>query len=114
VKQILSNVTSFFTPFSVQLKTNQGRFVLSSNGDLQIVQLHRTDSGTYVCVAYNGIGNSVEREVTLTVDGMFGVLFNWLWLENHFLFFRCLILHFVVIFHGVYGKQRQLFYDFLT
>lgn len=54
---------------STQLKTNQGRFVLSSNGDLQIVQLHRTDSGTYVCVAYNGIGNSVEREIQLTVDG---------------------------------------------
>lgn len=54
---------------SPQLKTNQGRFVLSSEGDLQIVQLHRTDAGTYVCVAYNGIGNSVEREVKLTVDG---------------------------------------------
>lgn len=34
------------------------------------MQLHRTDSGTYVCVAYNGIGGSVEREITLTVDGM--------------------------------------------
>ncbi|XP_070503265.1 papilin isoform X3 [Chironomus tepperi] len=52
----------------IELKTNQGRFVLTSNGDLQIVQLHRTDAGTYVCVAYNGIGNSVEREITLTVD----------------------------------------------
>ncbi|KAL7022058.1 hypothetical protein ACKWTF_012113 [Chironomus riparius] len=52
----------------IELKTNQGRFVLTSNGDLQIVQLHRTDAGTYVCVAYNGIGNTVEREITLTVD----------------------------------------------
>ncbi|CRL07350.1 CLUMA_CG020329, isoform A [Clunio marinus] len=52
----------------LELKTNHGRFVLTSNGDLQIVQLHRTDAGTYVCVAYNGIGNSIEREVTLTVD----------------------------------------------
>jgi papilin len=57
--------------FHIKLKTNQGRFVLSSSGDLQIVQLHRTDSGTYVCVAYNGIGNSVEREIKLTVDGKF-------------------------------------------
>lgn len=61
----------------VQLKTNQGRFVLSSGGDLQIVQLHRTDAGTYVCVAYNGIGSSVEREVKLTVDGMCDI-FNFL------------------------------------
>ena len=44
---------------------------MTSEGDLQIVQLHRTDAGTYVCVAYNGIGNTVEREITLTVDGMF-------------------------------------------
>lgn len=43
--------------------------MLTSNGDLQIVQLHRTDAGTYVCVAYNGIGNTVQREITLTVDG---------------------------------------------
>lgn len=45
--------------------------MLSSEGDLQIVQLHRTDAGTYVCVAFNGIGSSVEREVKLTVDGKF-------------------------------------------
>lgn len=45
--------------------------MLTSEGDLQIVQLHRTDAGTYVCVAYNGVGTSVEREITLTVDGMF-------------------------------------------
>lgn len=33
------------------------------------MQLHRTDAGTYVCVAYNGIGDTVEREINLTVDG---------------------------------------------
>lgn len=43
--------------------------MLSSDGDLQIVQLHRTDAGTYVCVAFNGVGGSVEREIKLTVDG---------------------------------------------
>lgn len=48
---------------------------MSSEGDLQIVQLHRTDAGTYVCVAYNGIGSSVEREVKLTVDGMLDIFF---------------------------------------
>jgi hypothetical protein len=57
------------------LKTNHGRFVLTSGGDLQIVQLHRTDAGTYVCVAYNGIGSSVEREIKLTVDGKFLLIF---------------------------------------
>uniref|UniRef100_A0A182PGJ0 Papilin n=1 Tax=Anopheles epiroticus TaxID=199890 RepID=A0A182PGJ0_9DIPT len=52
----------------IMLNTNQGRYVLTSNGDLQIVQLHRTDSGTYVCVAENGVGEPVLREVQLTVN----------------------------------------------
>uniref|UniRef100_A0A182JSY1 Papilin n=1 Tax=Anopheles christyi TaxID=43041 RepID=A0A182JSY1_9DIPT len=39
----------------IMLNTNQGRYVLTSDGDLKIVQLHRTDSGTYVCIADNGI-----------------------------------------------------------
>lgn len=54
-----------------QLNTNQGRFVLTSTGDLQIVQLHRTDSGTYVCIADNGVGEPVFREVKLQVNGKF-------------------------------------------
>nr|XP_029723407.1 papilin-like isoform X4 [Aedes albopictus] len=52
----------------VVLNTNQGRFVLTSSGDLQIVQLHRTDSGTYVCIADNGVGEPVFREVKLQVN----------------------------------------------
>ncbi|XP_038104409.1 papilin isoform X3 [Culex quinquefasciatus] len=52
----------------VVLNTNQGRFVLTSSGDLQIVQLHRTDSGTYVCIADNGVGEPVLREVKLQVN----------------------------------------------
>jgi hypothetical protein len=43
--------------------------VLTSHGDLQIVQLHRTDSGTYICIADNGVGSPVSREVNLTVSG---------------------------------------------
>ncbi|XP_058060218.1 papilin [Anopheles bellator] len=53
---------------AILLNTNQGRYVLTSTGDLQIVQLHRTDSGTYVCVADNGIGEPALREVQLTVN----------------------------------------------
>ncbi len=43
--------------------------MLTSTGDLQIVQVHRSDSGTYVCVADNGIGAPVEREVNLEIAG---------------------------------------------
>ncbi|XP_035782943.1 papilin-like isoform X2 [Anopheles albimanus] len=53
---------------AIMLNTNQGRYVLTSTGDLQIVQLHRTDSGTYVCIADNGVGEPALREVQLTVN----------------------------------------------
>lgn len=53
----------------VQINTQQGRFVLTSSGDLQIVQVHKTDSGTYVCLADNGIGAPVEREIKLEIAG---------------------------------------------
>lgn len=55
--------------FQFQLNTNQGRFVLTSTGDLQIVQVHKSDSGTYVCVADNGIGQPLEREIKLDIAG---------------------------------------------
>lgn len=53
----------------ITLNTEQGRYGITTTGDLQIVQLHRTDSGTYVCVADNGLGQ-VTREVALEVAGM--------------------------------------------
>lgn len=58
-----------------QINTNQGRFELTSGGDLQIVQVHKSDSGTYVCVADNGIGIPVEREVKLEIAGKYSVFF---------------------------------------
>ena len=54
------------------LNTDQGRYGITTEGDLQIVQLHRTDSGIYVCVADNGLGQ-VTREVSLEVAGEFVV-----------------------------------------
>lgn len=54
-----------------QLDTNQGRFVLEANGDLTIVQVKETDSGTYVCVASNGLGAPVQREITLNVQSKY-------------------------------------------
>uniref|UniRef100_A0A2M3ZLM7 Putative receptor mediating netrin-dependent axon guidance n=1 Tax=Anopheles braziliensis TaxID=58242 RepID=A0A2M3ZLM7_9DIPT len=52
----------------IMLNTNQGRYVLTSTGDLQIVQVSRTDSGTYVCIADNGVGEPALPEVQLTVN----------------------------------------------
>lgn len=56
---------------SSQIDTNQGRYVLTSSGDLTIVQVRQTDDGTYVCVASNGLGDPVRREVALQVTGKF-------------------------------------------
>ncbi|XP_015037150.2 papilin isoform X5 [Drosophila pseudoobscura] len=52
---------------NVVIDTNQGRYVLTSTGDLTIVQVRQTDDGTYVCVASNGLGEPVRREVALQV-----------------------------------------------
>ncbi|XP_020811199.1 papilin isoform X5 [Drosophila serrata] len=52
---------------NVVIDTTQGRYVLTSNGDLTIVQVRQTDDGTYVCVASNGLGEPVRREVALQV-----------------------------------------------
>ncbi|KAH8381906.1 hypothetical protein KR009_000904, partial [Drosophila setifemur] len=49
------------------IDTNQGRYHLTSNGDLSIVHVLQTDDGTYVCVASNGLGEPVRREVVLQV-----------------------------------------------
>lgn len=43
--------------------------MLTSNGDLTIVQVRQSDDGTYVCVASNGLGEPVRREVPLQVTG---------------------------------------------
>lgn len=58
--------------------------MLTSNGDLTIVQVHQTDSGTYVCVASNGLGEPVRREVGLQVTGE-------LILQTYICFASCLI-----------------------
>jgi hypothetical protein len=50
------------------INTAVGRYHLTSTGDLQIVQLHKTDGGSYVCVADNGLGPPVTREIELTVE----------------------------------------------
>lgn len=55
---------------SLQVDTNQGRYVLTSSGDLTIVQVRQTDSGSYVCLASNGLGEPVRREIQLQVTGM--------------------------------------------
>lgn len=54
---------------SFQINTAEGRFALTGNGDLQIVQVHKNDSGTYVCIADNGIGTPVQREIELNIAG---------------------------------------------
>uniref|UniRef100_A0A1B0C4R9 Papilin n=1 Tax=Glossina palpalis gambiensis TaxID=67801 RepID=A0A1B0C4R9_9MUSC len=59
------NVTWFLN--NILIDTHHGRYVLTSTGDLTIVQVRQTDSGSYVCVASNGLGEPVRREIELQV-----------------------------------------------
>lgn len=43
---------------------------MTSSGDLTIVQVRETDSGSYVCIASNGLGDPVRREVELQITGL--------------------------------------------
>ncbi|XP_055847561.1 papilin isoform X3 [Episyrphus balteatus] len=52
---------------AILIDTNNGRYILTSSGDLTIVQVHQSDSGSYICVASNGLGAPVSREINLQV-----------------------------------------------
>ncbi|XP_027848870.1 papilin isoform X1 [Aphis gossypii] len=44
-----------------------GHYKLFADGTLQIVGLYKYDSGVYICMASNGIGEPIRKEVYLTV-----------------------------------------------
>lgn len=46
-----------------------GRYKLLLDGSLQIIGLYRKDSGVYICIADNGIGQPIQREYQLEVTG---------------------------------------------
>ncbi|XP_022174083.1 papilin isoform X3 [Myzus persicae] len=44
-----------------------GHYKLFADGTLQIIGLYKYDSGVYICMASNGIGEPIRKEVYLTV-----------------------------------------------
>lgn len=58
-------------PFSQQIDGNAGRYRLKSDGALEIVSLYRNDTGVYICVADNGLGQA-RQEIRLVVNGEYG------------------------------------------
>ncbi|XP_031341557.1 papilin isoform X1 [Photinus pyralis] len=45
----------------------QPRYRILLDGTLQIITLHKTDAGIYLCAADNGIGRPIEKEINLQV-----------------------------------------------
>ncbi|KAK5647606.1 hypothetical protein RI129_002498 [Pyrocoelia pectoralis] len=45
----------------------QPRYRILLDGTLQIITLHKTDAGIYLCAADNGIGRPIEKEINLEV-----------------------------------------------
>lgn len=51
-----------------QIESDLGRYRLLSDGTLEIVSLYRNDSGVYICVADNGLGQATQQ-IHLEVAG---------------------------------------------
>jgi len=58
-----------------QIDGSGGHYKLFADGTLQIIGLYKYDSGVYICMASNGIGEPIRREVYLTVKGKKFIVF---------------------------------------
>lgn len=58
-----------------QIDGSGGHYKLFTDGTLQIIGLYKYDSGLYICIASNGIGEPIKKEVYLTVKGTLDYLF---------------------------------------
>ena len=56
--------------FKLQLMVGEEhRYEILQDGELQIVNTRRTDSGIYKCIANNGVGLPAEHKTRLIVTG---------------------------------------------
>lgn len=58
-----------------QIDGSGGHYKLFADGTLQIIGLYKYDSGVYICMASNGIGEPIRKEVYLTVKGTSFIVF---------------------------------------
>nr|XP_023024406.1 papilin-like [Leptinotarsa decemlineata] len=52
---------------NLEIDGTQPRYRIRLDQSLQIITLHKTDSGTYLCTADNGIGDPITNEIRLDV-----------------------------------------------
>jgi hypothetical protein len=62
-----NRASSAITDPLFQINLHEGHFNLIDNGNLRIAAVNRNDAGDYDCEAFNGIGESVQRRITLRV-----------------------------------------------
>lgn len=55
----------------MQIDGTEARYRLLLDGALQIITLHKTDSGIYLCTADNQVGPAVHNRIQLDVLGIF-------------------------------------------
>ena len=56
--------------FRNQIVHDEGKYKIESDGSLQIIGVGRSDSGSYTCIADNGVGTSALKQSQLDVKGM--------------------------------------------
>ncbi|CAH1111392.1 unnamed protein product, partial [Psylliodes chrysocephalus] len=52
---------------SIEIDGTQPRYRIKLDQSLQIITLHKTDSGIYLCTASNGLGNPITNQIKLEV-----------------------------------------------
>ena len=54
----------------MNLDGEESRIVVKEDNSLEFRALDSTDSATFTCRAYNGVGDSATKAYTITVQGM--------------------------------------------
>ena len=67
-----------------QIVHDEGKYKIESDGSLQIIGVGRSDSGSYTCIADNGVGTSALKQSQLDVKGACTKPIDTLKLKQHF------------------------------
>ena len=102
------NATGSPTPKTAWIREKTGE-VLSYSKIHQITGINRNETGAYMCLAWNGIGNNSSKSCLVAVKSKCTILFlfiTWACLELHVRFY-VLIVGKKIIWSDPFGKKIE-------